>query len=84
MCDVDGCPCTDVDESGLCVVHRATKRLEHVMVGAKCTRCKRYLQVGEFVARDSTLEAMEHLVCPPKRPRLGVRRDDEKPLLKEL
>ncbi len=80
-CGVVGCPSLADGEDGFCSVHRVAKRAAHVMAGTKCTRCHRLLENGEFITRDSTLEAMTHAVCPPPRPYVGRKKDRPKPLL---
>lgn len=80
-CGVDTCPALASNADGFCAVHVVAKRFTSVMSGAKYTRCRRPLVVGDWVTRESTLGAQEHAACPPRRPSLGRKVDREKLLL---
>lgn len=51
------------------------------MAGARCAACDRPLEEGDWITRESTVAAMTHAVCPPKRPFYGRKRDRAHPLI---
>lgn len=79
-CGVDSCPALVASAQGFCSVHVGARRVKHVMVGTRCTLCKRLVEVEEWVTEASTLESMTHAVCPPPRARVVPKKDREKPL----
>ncbi len=75
MCAVPWCLAEGDANTGLCVVHIAAKRLERVMVGDRCVRCRQPLKVGDWLTRESTLTEGQHLVCPPAAAARARKRD---------
>lgn len=82
-CEVAGCPALVASARGFCVVHDGAQRAWHVCAGTRCPRCKRFVENGDWVTRDSTLLEMTHAHCPPPRPAVTRKVDREKPLLEE-
>jgi len=80
-CDVPLCPALACDGDGFCEVHKGARQLRHVMVGQRCLTCQRLLEKGDWITRDSTLEATEHAMCPKKRVWPGRKKDRAKPLI---
>jgi hypothetical protein len=79
-CGVTLCPANAADDDGFCAVHRGAKCLTHVMSGARCVACGRLLEVGQWITRESTLDAMTHACCPPKRIAEPHKKNRPKPL----
>lgn len=73
-CEVDGCPALVVSGQGLCAIHDGAKRAGHVMVGTRCPNCGRAIESGDWITRESTMEAMAHVHCPPKRAGASAQR----------
>ena len=71
-CGVDACPAAATGRNGFCAVHEGAKRLKHVMSGSKCQKCKHALRAGEWVTRESTLDALAHAVCPTPARRVAL------------
>jgi hypothetical protein len=80
VCAVSGCVALADRNGNQCPVHRNARRLDYVMSRSKCPCCGRDFEKGEWVTRESTLESLTHVVCPPKRPSLGRKVTRAKPL----
>jgi hypothetical protein len=80
-CGVDGCPALVASARGFCAVHEDAKRAGHVCAGTRCPKCKRLVEAGEWITRESTLETMTHAHCPPPCQAFTRKKDREKPLL---
>lgn len=80
-CGVELCPALASGDDGFCPVHRGAKVAKTVLGGTRCTDCKRLIEAGQWVTRESTATVMTHAVCPPPREYLGRKKDRWKPLL---
>src|SRR5947207_1310124 len=83
-CEIELCPAAATGPDGLCSAHRGAKRAGHVMAGQRCAKCKRLLDKGDWITRESTASEMTHAVCPPKRPALSRKMERSKPLFDTL
>jgi len=83
-CGINGCPALATNDDGLCSVHVDAKRAGHVLTGTHCPNCHRAIKPGDWITAASTLVHMVHVVCPPRRPWAGRKRDQAKPLLEEI